>query len=266
MTEAVAHLDWRALRVDGADARSFLNGLLSQDVAKLPAWSAAPCCLLTPKGKLQAEFVIAECGGSFFLAGAPCGIENARKTLDKMSLLSQSRLDDPGFAVAWSVSQDSVSPWSVRRLGSSGFVIRDPRIDPAARLLLAPPDQLPLATISGAEFESRRIEARVALFGVDADEDCLPLEAGMDAAVSFTKGCYMGQETMSRIHHMGHVNRLLRRLRVSGARAGAEVRSGEKVLGKVTSASGSAALALLRAEGSQPGARVSVDGREGVVA
>jgi len=260
-----ARLDWRVLRVDGPDARQFLNGLLTQDVAHLPAWTAAPCCLLTPKGKLQAEFLIAEIGGPFLLIGAPKGIENAKATLGKMAMLSQSRVEDAGLAVAFAPDYPSSGPWRVAEKSPYPFVVADPRIRLTAALILAAPDKLPPATLTGEQFEALRVAAGVPLFGVDADEDCLPLEVCMDAAVSFNKGCYMGQETMSRIHHMGHVNRLLRRLSVAGARPGDPVESGDAPLGKVTSASPHHALALLKAEGSEPGARLTVGGKDAQV-
>jgi tRNA-modifying protein YgfZ len=113
-----------------------------------------------------------------------------------------------------------------------------------------------------------RLESGTPLFGSDITADNLPQEIGRDAqAISFTKGCYLGQETVARIDAMGHVNRLLAGVHfVDSAatvpQAGMELRSGEKVVGQVTSAAWSPrlgrplALALVRRMQAAPGTRL----------
>ncbi|MBI2359594.1 MAG: aminomethyl transferase family protein, partial [Deltaproteobacteria bacterium] len=93
--------------------------------------------------------------------------------------------------------------------------------------------------------ETLRVEAGIPLYGVDMDEGTLLLETGLDHAVSFQKGCYLGQEVVERIRSRGHVNRKLVGLLLDGkepAERGAKIRSGEKEVGWVTSAVHSPAL------------------------
>jgi folate-binding protein YgfZ len=119
--------------------------------------------------------------------------------------------------------------------------------------------------LDDAAYERARIEAGVPRMGVDIDERTIPQEAGLERdAVSFTKGCFVGQELVCRIDTRGHVNRFLRRVRGTGLRAGAEVRLDGRAVGHVTSAAGEVALAMLRRE-AEPGARVEVDGRDATV-
>ncbi len=135
------------------------------------------------------------------------------------------------------------------------------------------------ATPGGSEAVSAvRLESGTPLFGCDITAENLPQEIGRDAqAISFTKGCYLGQETVARIDAMGHVNRLLAGVRFVNAHAaipspGTELRSGEKVVGHVTSAAWSPqlaqplALALVRRAHAASGTRLdSVSGPAEVV-
>ena len=97
-----------------------------------------------------------------------------------------------------------------------------------------------------------RIEAGTPRFGHEIDDRVLPAEAGLvERAVSFTKGCYPGQEPIARLHYRGKANRRLRTLRLEGEEMlplGAEVVLGEKVVGRVTSAVSGVALAYVRTE------------------
>ena len=113
------------------------------------------------------------------------------------------------------------------------------------------------------ELERLRILARTPRWGREIDEGILPAEAGLDErAVSFTKGCYPGQEPLARLHNRGHVNRTLRVLEIEGdARpAGGRGRLRRRVVGRVTSAVPGLALAYVRAEVPDD-AELEVDGR-----
>ena len=97
------------------------------------------------------------------------------------------------------------------------------------------------------ELERARIEAGVPAWGKEIDETILPAEAGLDRThISFTKGCYPGQEPVARLHYRGHANRGLRVLRMD-AEPGGEIRYEGKVVGRVTSAVPGVALAYVRA-------------------
>jgi folate-binding protein YgfZ len=116
------------------------------------------------------------------------------------------------------------------------------------------------------EQEAIRIAAGIPRLGADLDDSVIPQEAFLDrSAVSFTKGCFVGQELVCRIDTRGHVNRYLRRLVPADPAAvlpvGADVVAGEKVVGAVTSAAPGVALAFVRREVA-PESTVRVDGRD----
>ncbi len=105
------------------------------------------------------------------------------------------------------------------------------------------------ATLGEEELERVRIEAGVPAWGKELDDSILPAEAGLDEThVSFTKGCYPGQEPIARLRHRGHVNRRLRVLEVESAQQGDEVRHEGRAVGRITSAVPGIALAYVRVE------------------
>jgi len=115
-------------------------------------------------------------------------------------------------------------------------------------------------TLDEEEVERARIEAGVPAWGKELDDSILPAEAGLDEThVSFTKGCYPGQEPIARLRHRGHVNRRLRVLEVESAAPGDEVRHDQRVVGRVTSAVPGLALGYVRAD-VPDGAELSVGG------
>ena len=121
--------------------------------------------------------------------------------------------------------------------------------------------------VSQEAFDAARIEAGTPFYGRDITDDNLPQEVGRDSqAISFKKGCYLGQETVARIDALGHVNRHLAVVQFSGQEipaSGEELSSGERIVGRVTSAawspraSGPLALAYLRRGHEKPGTRLT---------
>ena len=126
-------------------------------------------------------------------------------------------------------------------LGEEGEIPNDELGEPGAELL----DSDAEPTLSETESERLRIEGARPAWGKELDDSILPAEAGLDEThVSFTKGCYPGQEPIARLRYRGKVNRSLRVLEVEGADPGDEIRHGDKVVGRVTSAVDDRALAL----------------------
>ena len=130
---------------------------------------------------------------------------------------------------------------------------------------------LPAPDTTEADAERVRIEAGVPRYGLDMDGDTIPQEAGInERAVSFTKGCYVGQETVARLFYKGKPNRHLRGLKLSRpVEHGEPILLGEREVGRVGSACvspthGPIALAIIRRE-AEPGATVAVDGAEAQV-
>jgi folate-binding protein YgfZ len=104
-------------------------------------------------------------------------------------------------------------------------------------------------TVETGELERARIEAGVPAWGKELDDSILPAEAGLDEThISFTKGCYPGQEPIARLRHRGHVNRRLRVLEVESAEPGDEIVLEGKTVGRVTSAVPGLALGYVRVE------------------
>jgi aminomethyltransferase len=142
--------------------------------------------------------------------------------------------------------------------GTEGIPTSDYGV-PAVEVLDAAEDAEP----AGEELERLRILARTPRWGRELDEGILPAEAGLDErAVSFTKGCYPGQEPLARLHHRGHANRTLRVLDTGEelARQADEVRDGDRVVGRVTSAVPGLALAYVRLD-VEAGTELTVAGR-----
>jgi folate-binding protein YgfZ len=116
-------------------------------------------------------------------------------------------------------------------------------------------------TLGESELERMRIEAGTPRYGHELDDRVLPAEAGLDEThISFTKGCYPGQEPVARLHYRGHVNRRLRVLDVESAQPGDRIEHEGKVVGRVTSAVPGLALAYVRI-GVPNDAELSVGGR-----
>lgn len=246
---------WGFFRLHGPDVKKFLQGLVTADINALAPGVCLPACVLTPKGLLVADCELYEETPESVLAvtrpGAAVGFLAA---LNKKITLSDSTLKALRSERAWLVvgeGYDRGLPWN--------------RLCEPSRLLLGtdPPEGADI--LSEEEFEEMRVGAGFPLFGADMNEESLPLEARQDAAISMEKGCYMGQETVSRLVFRGHVNRILMGIRFGGESpsAGSVISREGKEIGRLTSRAGSIALGMLRHEDAVAGAKVSAAGREG---
>ena len=138
-----------------------------------------------------------------------------------------------------------------------------PRLTEPAWLLLGADPPVGAELLSDAECEAMRVESGFPWFGADMTAESLPLEARQDAAISMEKGCYMGQETVSRIVFRGHVNKVLMGLRFEGATPspGTPVMRDGKEIGTLTSSAGAVGLAMVRYDDALAGTKVSAGGR-----
>jgi folate-binding protein YgfZ len=247
----------------GPDARTFLQSLASQDLDGLEIGEARHSLLLTPQGKLTADFRVLRAGSDELwlrcepgVAGELAGALTRFRIRVKVDIADCSA--DFG-AVAVRGPQSHAVPIGVPE-GVHDVVVDWPGnpgrelLGPRAAVQDLDLGELPRAT--SADLEALRIESGVPRQPFDIDERTIAQEAFLDeTAVSFTKGCFLGQELVCRIDARGHVNRLLRRL--DGAAplvAGAPVvDAAGKQVGVVTSAAvspraGPIALAMLRRE------------------
>ena len=179
------------VRVAGPDARDYLQRMVSNDVDALQVGDACPALLLTPKARLIAPLVVWRRGEEdFLLLTEPELGEAVRAQLTRMRLRARCEIEPE--------AHDSLLVF-----GGDGIATDFPG---AAEVLDAGLEP----TLSDDELELRRIEAGVPRWGRELDDRILPAEAGLDEThVSFTKGCYPGQEPVARLHHRGHVNRRL---------------------------------------------------------
>jgi len=180
------------VRVDGPDACDYLQRMVSNDVEALQVGDSCPALLLTAKARLIAPLVVWRRGEEdFLLLTEPELGETVRAQLMRTRLRAQCEIE--------AEEHDSLLVF-----GGAGIATDFPG---AVEVLDAPLDP----TMDDEELELRRIEAGVPRWGRELDDAVLPAEAGLDAThISFSKGCYPGQEPIARLHYRGHTNRELR--------------------------------------------------------
>ena len=177
----------------GPDAAEYMQRMVSNDVEALAPGEACPALLLTAKARVIAPLVVLRRADDDFLVLTEPGLGDVvRAHLTRMRLRAQCEIEPEEHE-------------SVLVLGGAvGFVTDWPRARETLDAGLAP-------TLSAEELELRRIESGVPRWEHEIDDRILPAEAGLDAThVSFSKGCYPGQEPVARLHFRGHPNRALR--------------------------------------------------------
>ena len=203
--------------------------MVSNDVTQ------APCeaLLLTPKARVIAPLVVVRRGDEDFLLLTEPGLgEVVGATLTRARFAAKVEIEpEEHRSVVVFADADGIPN---NEYGEPAVEILDDSIEP---------------TLSAEELELMRVKAGTPAWGKEIDDRVLPAEAGLtERAVSFTKGCYPGQEPIARLEYRGKVNRRLRVLDVDGAEEGAEVTFGGKTIGRVTSAVPGKALAYVRTE------------------
>jgi folate-binding protein YgfZ len=246
---------------------------VSNDVEALKPGGGCYATVLSHKGKLRTDLRILRDEGSFWLDTEAIGHAVLEHMLRTYSLGRDVQYEDVTEARAL---LSLVGPAARERLDAAPpadehvFVTGEHGTYVATQLgvdvIAAPGTTLDVEPVSEEAAECVRIEAGRPRLGYDMDADTMPQEAGInERAVSFTKGCYVGQETVARLHYRGKPNRHLRGLRLSEpAERGSEILLGERVVGKlgstcVSPSRGPIALALLRRE-AEPGTTVQVGG------
>jgi tRNA-modifying protein YgfZ len=221
--------DYVAVR--GPDALDFLQRMVSNDVED------APCSalLLTPKARVIAPLVVVRRAEDDYLLLTEQGLgEIVRSTLLRARFAAKVEIEPEEHT-------------SVIVFGAAEGIPNDEYGLPAVEIL---DGETPAELADEEELERLRILARRPRWGREIDDRVLPAEAGLtDTHVSFTKGCYPGQEPVARLHHRGKVNRALRVLEIEGLlESDSEVLHDEKVVGRVTSSVLGLALAYVRTD------------------
>jgi folate-binding protein YgfZ len=288
--------DWGVLEVTGKDRASFLHAMLSNDVKSLQPGQGCAAAMLDVHGKVQTFVAVWALDDRILVVTPPGRAAGLMEALDRhlfsekaylrdatgeMELLLLAGPEAPALVTRLTGVSLPVPPWS-HVTGSLGNVdvriIRGAGETGTAEVWLAAPTahaEPVRSTLLGAgarrvgpaAFEALRIETGTPMFGADADETVLLPEVPFESRVSYTKGCYLGQEVVVRIRDRGHVNRLLRGLVLEGdvvPPRGARVVAGEAEIGHVTSAAWSfglerpIALAFVRRQHAEPGTAVRV--------
>jgi len=271
------------LALTGPQAKEFLQGQLTNDIEGLTPGEGCYAAFLDHKGKMQGDLRVLDLGDELWLDCERVALQDLfnmirryklglavelhKRTLEcgLLSLIGPDARRVAGAAELPAVEHASA------RVGDRLLVVTDLGVDVicAAEDVARVRAQLEAAgavPVSEAAAEVLRVESGRPRYGVDLDQTVIPQEAGLnERAVSFTKGCYVGQETVARLHYRGKPNRHLRGLRLSETvPSGAELRRGEKVVGRLGSVVvsprlGPIALALVRREAA-PGDRLAIEG------
>lgn len=248
--------DRGVVKVAGDDARRFLNGLASNDIAKVAPGKARFAALLTPQGKIIVDFIAAEAepgdGGGFFL-DCPRALAGALvEKLNFYKLRAKVAVEDLSGALGVMAVWDGVA------LSDFGLSYADPRLPALGAHTILPPHLATEAaadlgaTLTDAEaYDAHRIALGVPRGGMDfAYGDTFPHEADMDqlAGVDFDKGCYVGQEVVSRVEHRSNARSRVLPIAYDehSPMPGIAVLAGDKQAGQLGSTAKGRGLALLR--------------------
>jgi folate-binding protein YgfZ len=248
--------DRGALKVAGEGARRFLNGLATNDIAKVAPGRAQYAALLTPQGKIVADFLLteapAEDGGGFFLdvpkALAPTLVDK----LNFYKLRAKVTVEDLSEMLG------VMAVWDGSGVSDYGLCYADPRLVALGWRIMLPPqlaaeaaEDLGASLVEPAAYEVHRIALGVPRGGEDFSYgDTFPHEADMDqlAGVDFDKGCYVGQEVVSRVEHRNSARSRIVPVAYNGFApvSGLPVMAGDKQVGTLGSTAKGRALALMR--------------------
>jgi folate-binding protein YgfZ len=272
------------LALTGSEAKDFLHGQVTNDILGLEAGHGCYAAFLTHKGKMLGDLRVFDLGDELLLDCERVALQELfnmirryklgrdvelhKRTLE-LGLLSVIGPDAPRLAGPEEHDNAVVELGGAQALAVTTDVGIDLFFDAENR------DAVRAALDFGdgdeAQAEIVRVEHGRPRYGVDLDDSVIPQEAGLnERAVSFTKGCYVGQETVARLHYRGKPNRRLLGLRLAEPVApGSELRLGEKVVGKLGSVVvspelGPIGLALVRRE-ANPGDTVAVDGSSALI-
>jgi tRNA-modifying protein YgfZ len=279
------------LALTGGEAREFLHGQVTNDVEALEPGQGCYAAFLTHKGKMLGDLRILDFGDELFLDTERVSLQELfnmirryklgrdvelhKRTVERglLSLVGPGAREAAGAQALGPASHEHANAAAeiggvpLRIVATAGGV--DLICDAARTADLK--TALDLPEVSAAAAEVVRVETGRPRYGVDLDDSVIPQEAGLnERAVSFTKGCYVGQETVARLYYRGRPNRHLRGLRLSEPAATGDVlRLGEREVGRlgssvVSPARGPIGLAIVRREAA-PGDTVAV-GDGGVTA
>jgi folate-binding protein YgfZ len=250
--------DRGVVKIAGDDARGFLNNLVTSEIEAVTPGAARFGALLTPQGKIIADFLVTEApsghGGGLLI---DCPRELAQPLATKLGFYKlRAKVTVENLSDALGV----LAVWDGEPGMKPDLAFADPRDAALGSRILVPADlAAKTAALVGAElvdasaYEAHRIKLGVPRGGADfAYGDAFPHEANMDklAGVDFDKGCYIGQEVVSRMQHRGTARTRIVGVTLDGATpaAGTEIRAAEKPIGTMGSSADGRGLAMIRTD------------------
>ena len=252
------------VRISGPDRLSWLHSLTTQHLEALPSGTTARALILSPNGHVQHELTLTDDGTATWIHVEPGTAAALVEFLESMRfMLRVETADVTGdyavLTVAGPARADAAGPAAAAAVAVTDGPVGTDYVVPRAELAtIAEEVRARGARLAGMwAYEALRIAAHEPRFGLDTDHKTLPHEAGwIDSAVHLTKGCYRGQETVARVHNLGHPPRRLVFLHLDGSvdrlpAHGDPVELDGKTVGSVGSAArhwelGPVALALVR--------------------
>jgi folate-binding protein YgfZ len=256
--------DRGVVKVSGEDARNFLNGLVTSDVTLVRPTLGRFGALLTPQGKITIDFLITEApaghGGGFLLDTPLALAKGLAAKLGFYKLRAKVAVENLSDSADSANSLGVMAVWDGEPAVKPDLTFADPR-DPALGWRILVPEQLAakVASLIGADlvdstaYDAHRIASGVPRGGLDfIYGDAFPHETNMDRlhGVDFDKGCYVGQEVVSRMQHRGTTRTRTVKVILDGPapEAGTPVLAGDKPVGTMGSAANGAGLALIRTD------------------
>lgn len=262
-----ALIDWNErayIDIKGKDSKKFLNGLLTNNVQKLNFGDGCYACHLTPKGKIVADLFCYACGENSFGIDVAASLKTtALESLKKYIIFQNVELIDQSakwgaFVVAGPKSNEYLKNLGMNLpaadLSYVGVSWEGLKLWIVAKKLWGLPayeiwanreklkdleKKLGLVMIDKETAEILRIESFTALFGIDFDANTIPQEANLWSALSFDKGCYVGQEIIARLKYRGHVAKQIVQIKIEGdapPACGEKIRNGKgEEVGSITS-------------------------------
>ncbi len=248
--------DRGVVKVAGDDARRFLNGLATNDIGKVSPQTPRFAALLTPQGKIIVDFIVAEApakdGGGFFL---DCPRALATTLVDKLNFY---KLRAKALAEDLSAVLGVMAVWDGKGDTEYGLCYPDPRLPALGMRVMLPPHlaaeaaaDLLAKLVAPVDYEAHRIALGVPRGGTDFTYgDTFPHEADMDqlAGVDFEKGCYVGQEVVSRVEHRSSARSRLVPVTYEqfAPGSGQPIMAGEKEIGTLMSTANGRGVAMVR--------------------
>ncbi|MCB9954322.1 MAG: folate-binding protein YgfZ [Caulobacterales bacterium] len=239
MTRSALLSSRAVLKITGPDARSFLQGVLTQDVEQLPQGSAAFSALLTPQGKILFDFLLLATTEGFLVDCPKESAEPLRKRLTMYRLRAKATIEATDLAVA--------AFWDEAPRDDA---FADPRLPALGMRKIAPASSIS-ASADENVYDLHRLSLGVPEFIRDfGAEEVFLTDVDYDVlnGVNYKKGCFVGQEVTSRMKRKGEIRKRTVKLAFEGAQPakGESVMGGEAPLGEVMSGAEGLALALIR--------------------